>query len=73
MATDFTEEYPVASAVVLNDFYVDDVITAISMAKELESQLIIKVASCYGNGVVILQLVRVYSRLTKSDYRTSKP
>ena len=38
VATDFTDEYPIASAVVLNDFYVDNVLTgasSITTTKEL--------------------------------------
>ena len=42
VALDFADEYPIASAVVLNDFYVDNVLTgasSITTTKELRSQL----------------------------------
>ena len=42
VAIDFADEYPIASAVVLNDFYVEDVLTgasSITTTKELRSQL----------------------------------
>ena len=60
VAIDFADEYPIVSAVVLNDFYVDDVQTeasSITTTKELRSQL----NGLLLNGVFLLRKWRSHS------------